>query len=155
MKAITLWQPWASLIALGLKRYETRCWATNYRGKLLIHAAKRPIDREGLTIWGDAHILGNRGIPDPCTKLPLGAIVAIADLVDCLEVIGDLSKPPIIAVNKHLQSNVELLCGDWQVGRFAWKLENIRQLAPIPAKGYQRFWIPDDEVIGNVNQQLK
>ncbi len=41
VRAITLWQPWASLVALGLKRFETRSWPTNYRGKLLIHAATR------------------------------------------------------------------------------------------------------------------
>lgn len=42
MKALTLWQPWASLIALGVKTIETRGWSTNYRGPLAIHAAKRP-----------------------------------------------------------------------------------------------------------------
>lgn len=41
MKAITLWQPWASLIAIGAKKYETRSWKTNYRGPIAIHAAKK------------------------------------------------------------------------------------------------------------------
>ena len=41
MKAITLWQPWASLIACGAKKYETRSWATRYRGPIAIHAAKK------------------------------------------------------------------------------------------------------------------
>ncbi len=40
MKAITIWQPWASLIACGAKKYETRSWATNYRGPIAIHAAR-------------------------------------------------------------------------------------------------------------------
>ncbi len=39
MKAITIWQPWASLIACGAKQYETRSWATSYRGPIAIHAA--------------------------------------------------------------------------------------------------------------------
>lgn len=39
MKALTLWQPWASLIALGVKSIETRAWSTSYRGPLAIHAA--------------------------------------------------------------------------------------------------------------------
>ena len=43
MKAITLWDPWASAMALELKRNETRGWSTPYRGPLAIHAAKRPI----------------------------------------------------------------------------------------------------------------
>lgn len=40
MRAISLWQPWASAIALGSKRIETRSWSTSYRGPLAIHAAK-------------------------------------------------------------------------------------------------------------------
>lgn len=45
MKALTLWQPWASLVALGVKTIETRSWSTSYRGPLAIHAAKkRPIE---------------------------------------------------------------------------------------------------------------
>jgi hypothetical protein len=41
IKCISLWQPWASLVAVGAKRIETRGWATAYRGRLGIHAAKR------------------------------------------------------------------------------------------------------------------
>jgi hypothetical protein len=40
MKCISLIQPWASLVLLGEKRYETRNWSTAYRGPLLIHASK-------------------------------------------------------------------------------------------------------------------
>jgi hypothetical protein len=47
MKIFTLWQPWATFIALNLKQFETRHWGTSYRGKLAIHAAKRPIDPDG------------------------------------------------------------------------------------------------------------
>ena len=41
MKALSLWQPWASLIAAGVKRFETRHWETRHRGPIAIHAAKR------------------------------------------------------------------------------------------------------------------
>jgi len=40
LKALTLWQPWASLLAGGGKMFETRSWKTNYRGPVVIHAAK-------------------------------------------------------------------------------------------------------------------
>ena len=41
MRALTLTQPWASLIALLLKTYETRSWRTaTTRGPLLIHASR-------------------------------------------------------------------------------------------------------------------
>ena len=44
MRAFTLTQPWASLIAIGLKMHETRSWRTSYRGPLLIHAS-REVDK--------------------------------------------------------------------------------------------------------------
>lgn len=40
MKALTLYEPWASLVALGAKKIETRSWPTKYRGPLAIRAAK-------------------------------------------------------------------------------------------------------------------
>lgn len=59
MKALTLWQPWASLVALGVKTIETRSWSTGYRGPLAIHAASTnagfdtlPGDCEGTTEGG-------------------------------------------------------------------------------------------------------
>jgi hypothetical protein len=41
MKAVSLWQPFASLIYTGAKKIETRSWPTNYRGPLAIHAARK------------------------------------------------------------------------------------------------------------------
>lgn len=46
MKALSLWQPWATLIANGAKQIETRSWSTSYRGPILIHAAKRKVLKE-------------------------------------------------------------------------------------------------------------
>ena len=45
MKAITIRQPWASLLVSGKKLYETRGWATSYTGPIAIHAAKWPVRR--------------------------------------------------------------------------------------------------------------
>ena len=42
MKVLTIKEPYATLIAEGLKEYEFRTWKTNYRGEVLIHAAKTP-----------------------------------------------------------------------------------------------------------------
>src|SRR5438270_7339154 len=44
VKAITLWEPWATAMRLMLKKIETRHWQTGYRGPLAIHAAARLID---------------------------------------------------------------------------------------------------------------
>ena len=46
VRILTLWEPWATLMAIGAKRIETRSWATRYRGPLAIHAA-----RGGLKLW--------------------------------------------------------------------------------------------------------
>lgn len=112
---ISLHQPWASLIAHGQKTYETRSWSTKYRGSIAIHAAKK--------------VPGNL-LSLPCTRelVPLGAVVAIADLVDCIE----MSEEFIAA-----QSDLERSVGDWSPGRFAWQLVNVRPIVPIPAKGKQ------------------
>lgn len=122
--ALTLWQPWATLIAEEVKRIETRSWATHYRGPIAIHAAKKPVS---ISDYPDLFEL----LPDNC-EFPLGAVVAIVNLVDCVEM-----TPEFIAQ----QSEQELKCGDWQPGRFAWILEIIRPVVPpIPASGGQKLW---------------
>ena len=47
MKVITLKQPWATLVAEGIKQYEFRSWKYNYRGEILIHAGAG-IDKEAM-----------------------------------------------------------------------------------------------------------
>lgn len=42
-KVITVKQPWARLIAQGVKNIENRTWKTNYRGRVLIHASSIPV----------------------------------------------------------------------------------------------------------------
>ncbi len=126
LKAISLWQPWASLIPLGLKHYETRSWKTNYRGKLLICS----------TLNNPKHYREYLKIKDELqlptwdeTNFPHGQAIALCELVDCIQM-----TPEFIAQ----QSQTEILCGDWQVGRYAWKLENIQPITePFAVKGKQ------------------
>ncbi|MEZ2278083.1 MAG: ASCH domain-containing protein [Microcoleus sp.] len=130
--ALTLWQPWASLIAEEVKRVETRSWLTDYRGPIAIHAAKRNINPGDFThlrnLLPDEDIWTPRG---NC-EFPLGVVVAIANLIDCVEI-----TPEFIAQ----QSEQELKCGDWTPGRFAWVLEIIRTVVPpIEASGGQKIW---------------
>jgi hypothetical protein len=112
-------QPWASLIATGQKQYETRGWSTNYRGLIAIHAGM------------NCHIEFCKIFDLNPAEIPKGAIVAIANLVDCIEMC-----PTFIGT----QSESEIKAGDWQPGRFAWRLENVRAIAPIPLKGHQGLW---------------
>jgi hypothetical protein len=59
VKALSIQQPWANMIASGEKTIETRTWTTEYRGSLLIVSAKTPRIE------------------------PAGCAVALAELVDC------------------------------------------------------------------------
>jgi hypothetical protein len=127
IKAISLHQPWASLIARGYKQYETRSWDTRYRGKLAIHATKKFIHIPQLL-----QLLGKKDK----SEFPLGAIVAIADLTDCIQMDREF-------INS--QSDTEKRCGDWNIGRYAWKLENVRAIDPIPQRGYQGLWDWEDK----------
>lgn len=117
MKAITLHQPWASLVALGVKSIETRSWSTNYRGPLAVHASLRRPEYQHLgpyavEDWWNAvdvrHVAEcdceHDEIDPRCgrrsrsrmvltrlaaheAELPLGAIVATCTLVDCLPIV--------------------------------------------------------------------
>jgi len=121
LTAITLQQPWASLIAQGKKHYETRDWSTDYRGQIAIHAGKK--------FHNDKSLISLLEIP--AAEVPLGAVVAIAQLTDCI-----LMDEEFILK----QSSFEQYLGLWEVGRYAWKLENVRAIEPISATGKQGLW---------------
>jgi hypothetical protein len=142
MKAISLWQFWASAIALGLKRNETRSWATNYRGTIAIHAAKRDTrelrDHFNLLMCrGDFAEAFRTANLHSFTMLPKGAIVAVAELVEVV--------PTEVMLRSELVGPLEMELGDYGVNRFAWRLENIRALPqPYFIAGHQGlFDVPD------------
>jgi hypothetical protein len=145
MKIITLWQPWATLIALELKRYETRSWGTDYRGPLAIHAAKRPMGKVEYFAWLDILQEVERSGSEPknlplFNHLPLGAIVAIAELSSChrMSNLKKLDSARCGSMSIDSASLLERKCGDWQSGRYAWKLEQVHELeAAINFKGGQ------------------
>lgn len=154
MKAITLHQPWASLIAQGYKQYETRSWTTNYRGLLLIHAGKRPMDDTGELL---CHVIkrsavgGKLFMSDTLTgyrkeDYPLGCIVAVCQLADCIRMDWEFISQ---------QTGVERVVGWWETGRFAWELKDIKALpTPIPAIGKQGLWIPSSELVEKLGKTL-
>ena len=141
IRGLSLTQPWAQLVALGQKQYETRSWKTNYRGLLAIHASKsfprwaRVLCEEDPmfvsvlgTYWVAFDELGRIGAPKP---LPLGAIVGTAELVNCGPTDG----------KEQWLLRKERAFGDWSSGRYAWKLKNPRVLSePIPRKGSLGLW---------------
>jgi hypothetical protein len=133
VKAISLTQPWATLVAIGEKKIETRSWQTRHRGPIAIHAAKNfPADCRDLTRthpFSTALIKhGVRRVSD----LPLGQVVAIAELRTCVQL-------PAAAAPKD--PSWERAFGDYSRGRWIWILENVVRLSvPMGAKGAQGVW---------------
>lgn len=122
MKALTVKEPWASLIINGYKEYEFRRWKTNYRGRILIHA--------GLTLEEDA----SKNFKDYNLNYGKGEIIGEATLTDCILVTDKLEddlyklNPLVYAKSKH--SRV-----------YAWKLEDIKVYnRRIPSKGRLGLW---------------
>ncbi len=145
MKAITLWQPWASLWACGMKQYETRSWATSYRGPIAIHAAKKPFDTDTYfdrELHPFANALNLKNIYS-FDELPYGCIIATAELVDCHKMVRD--EYNVFRIEDKVISYKELIFGEWAPGRYAWEIANVKMLDnPIPASGKQGLWNWDD-----------
>lgn len=149
MKTLSLWQPWATLIAIGAKQYETRSWGTSYRGPLVIHAAKseqglrdfaaevfsvrqmgQSLERFPLVKFLPGVLSPHMPLKDHSLRnLPRGAAICVVDVVDCIRMTDDF----IASMTEQEQA-----FGLWQPGRYAWHLSNPRRFyAPIPMRGSQ------------------
>lgn len=124
MKVITIKQPFASLIAAGLKEYEFRTWKTKYRGEILIHAGKS-VDTKAMKKYKEYGL-----------DYPSGCIIAKVNLSDCISVdeefrkILDKKNPTVYSsIIKHT---------DWE--GYAFKLEKVEKIEPIPVKGKLSIW---------------
>lgn len=140
MRAITLWQPWASLWINGVKIDETRHWSTDYRGALAVHAAQRPIDRH----LDDALVAICRRVFGPFWRehCPRSALIGTLNLVDCLRTETLVTDAASVAVYDNY------VCGNFERGRFAWRGADRRQFAqPIPYKGKQGWFSVPDELV--------
>lgn len=133
MKALTLYQPWASLMAMGVKKNETRPRRTNHRGPLAIHAAKSVVDVQAFFRFkAEGHFRGFN-----LKDLPLWAVVAIVDVKDCIKI-----------TEENRPQGPELIFGDYTPGRFMYRTELVKVFKkPIPMSGKQGFWNIDDEAL--------
>lgn len=90
IKAISLWQPWATAIALSLKTWETRSWKTHYRGWLVICAAQKTSRKQQETYVCICHQHHIDLSIDPWSQLPRGCAVALVKLTDCVLITEEL-----------------------------------------------------------------
>jgi hypothetical protein len=137
MKCISVIQPWATLIVLGVKRLETRTWRTPHRGRLAIHATRNfPEAARARCLAEPFHSLLRDAGYLHSADLPRGAIVGAVELLDCvpgeeaLRLVTDSPEPDF---------------GDYGSGRWAWRLVNpCRLAAPVPFCGrLGLFEVPD------------
>jgi hypothetical protein len=137
LRALTLRQPFAGLVAAGLKLVENRGFAPSWRGPFAIHSAKA-VD------WPEMQHQITAGVVAPFTVL--GAVLAVADLVDRHEADQDSTVP---------------CCAPF--GLRTWNdkpaqhliLANIRQLEqPVECRGQLGFWPLPADVEQAVRAQL-
>lgn len=129
MKAITIQQPYAALVAEGIKEYEFRTWKTAYRGPLLIHAGKG-MDKKAYKRFASYDL-----------EYPTGAVIAKAELTDCIAV-DDAFRRLLQEKNPEVFSGV---IADTTWKGYAFKLERVEKLAPIPMNGKLSLWECDIE----------
>lgn len=115
MKVLTIREPYVTPIADGRKHYETRSWYTSYRGEILIHTAKSKL-----------------AAPFE-SRFPLGHIVLKARLTDCIYM--DYAFLAEVA-----KDQAEYETGFYGRGRYAWKLEDVEVIDPVPARGMLGLW---------------
>lgn len=140
MRGLSIWEPYASLIALGHKQIETRGWATTHRGLVAIHAnARRDTAQQRAHVWAQDVLRRHekRRLPE-FEDLPWSSVVAIGELVYCLEIHED---------HYHLFPELEHELGDIGEGRYAWVFQNVRPLTrPVRCRGMAGFWELDERI---------
>lgn len=124
MKVLSIKEPWASLIMNGTKKIETRSWKTKYRGEIYIHAS---LSKAKITKSEVYELIKDM-------NFKCGYIICKCNLVDCIymtdEYVNDMK------INHY----EEYICGHYEVGRYAWIVEDVKVIEPIKAKGKLGLW---------------
>ena len=125
MKVLTIKQPFATLIAEGLKEYEFRTWKTKYRGEFLIHAGKG-IDKEAMKRYEHLNL-----------SYPKGQIIAKVTLTDCVLIDDEMKKKlkekdPLVYYGMINSKSDKI--------HYGFKMENVKKIKPIDINGQLSFW---------------
>jgi hypothetical protein len=151
LRALSLIQPWATLIAVGAKRVETRSWRPTRAGAppwpLAVHAARTfPAWARDLCAQAPfAGVLAAAGYPDPA-RLPRGVIVATCTVVAVRATAGGEALFSLSLPDRTLAgwapAEFEHAFGDYSPNRWAWLLDRVTPLpVPIPARGALGLWV--------------
>lgn len=135
MKALSLKQPYASLVVTGAKKIELRNWKTNHRGEFLVHASKVPIKSDFSEFLLEKNLM------------PLGAIVGKASLyhVKKYSSVFDWTSD----IKYHLAGP------EFQSSSYGFILTNpVKFKEPIPCEGALNFWDVPEPIMKQVELQL-
>lgn len=132
MKVITIKQPFATLIAEGLKKYEFRTWRSKYRGELLIHAGVS-VDKKAMKRYEKLNL-----------DYPTGCIIAKVDMTDCVY-IDDKMRESLTNDNPLVYYGMMKKDSDWD--GYGFKLENVKKIEPIYIKGKLSLWDYEGKII--------
>ncbi len=150
LRALSVKDPWATLIAIGAKQIETRSYRTRYRGPISIHSSKafRREDQEFCSQEPVCSALERAGIYSPA-GIPRGGIIAVAEIVGCDRV------PDVSDWERYVPDQPERSFGFYFPGRWMWRLANVRRLAePVPSRGLLGLWRLPTPVIEAVAAQI-
>lgn len=127
MKVLTIKEPFATLVKNKVKYIETRSWKTNYRGELYIQAGVAKIRKEVKERKGLSELYNE-------DELNYGYIICKCNLVDCIYMTEEFIK-------KEKENNINnFIAGHYEVGRYAWILEDVEPITPIKVKGQLGIW---------------
>ena len=126
MIALSIRQPWASLILKAGKDIENRCWPTKFRGRILIHAAKGCTRQEFEDALEFAEDVIDKSINADLKTIPRGGIIGSVEIVDCVSA----SDSP------------------WFCGEFGFVLRDPQPLPFTPWKGQLGFFdVPQSAMV--------
>ena len=142
MNALTLHQPWAGLLAAGVKTIETRSWAAPQSAigqQMAIHASKRKFNYYDLPFELNYPALAIAAGKRPELVESFGAVLGAGMLDACEQVVKPFGEGRaytnmgrIVEVDPY---------GDFTPGRYLWFFSELKALAePYPARGRQRVW---------------
>lgn len=156
MRAISLWQPWASLwLTPCAKIHETRSWPTSHRGPLAVHASKKVVLPTEMNATLFAEIVDALGFidrskpadPEEAVRrylsLPRGGVIGVVEIEDCYP------------TDRGTGLLSDLRFGNWDAGRFAWRRSpNVKVLSePVYCRGFQGIWTLPDNLLPAIRRR--
>lgn len=149
MKALTLLHPWAAMVRIGAKHFETRPFPTAHRGRLAIHVSRKwtpELERKSLEMPYRRDLAAALGIDYPNQlRAWRGHVIYIVQLVQCWLITPDGLMNHADPTKTRIDLlEPELSYGEYTPGHYAWQLAYVEPITPMRAMGQQNIWNWDE-----------